>query len=94
MEWEKKWAGVIAAAQSVTHYSVRGQVLGRIPWAGTGPCGDCGVVRGQLHVVGNSVTQGSPPVGYPLCDMEQCPLCKGQALSCGCQLEPVFGEAA
>lgn len=34
------------------------------------PCHDCGVVNGQYHVSG--------------CDMEQCPNCHGQLLSCDC----------
>jgi DnaJ-class molecular chaperone len=34
-------------------------------------CHDCGVVQGQLHVP-----------GY---DMEECPACGGQAISCGCK---------
>jgi TIR domain len=38
-----------------------------------GPCGDCAALPGQYHA--------------PNCDMEQCPACGGQALSCDCQLE-------
>src|SRR6266436_4679064 len=33
-------------------------------------CGDCGVKEGQLHVL--------------RCDMETCPFCGNQLLSCGC----------
>lgn len=34
------------------------------------PCHDCGVHRGGLH--------------HPGCDMEECPKCHGQLISCGC----------
>lgn len=33
-------------------------------------CGDCGTPRGGLH--------------HPGCDMETCPRCRGQLISCGC----------
>ncbi len=35
-------------------------------------CGDCNVTNGQLH--------------HPSCDMEICPRCNGQSLSCDCVL--------
>jgi len=37
------------------------------------PCHDCEAIYGQFHCDG--------------CDMEQCPRCKGQYLSCDCKLE-------
>jgi hypothetical protein len=41
-------------------------------------CGDCGAERGEYHWIN--------------CDMEECPVCKGQRLSCGCRR--MKGESA
>src|SRR5687767_5810608 len=43
--------------------------LGRFP-----PCHDCGVLKGQYHVV-------------QMCDMERCPRCGGQVISCDCEYQ-------
>jgi len=44
----------------------------------TQPCGDCGVLRGELHLEG--------------CDIEICPRCSGQYLCCDCRLEEDWEE--
>jgi hypothetical protein len=43
------------------------------PEAGAGPCQDCGAPPGGIH--------------HPGCEIERCPRCSGQLLSCGC-MEP------
>ncbi len=68
----------IIEAQTIRHYTVEGQRFSRIPYGAEDhwqadwleSCGDCGVRAEQLHLVG--------------CDIEQCPRCRQQALSCGC----------
>ena len=61
-------------------YLIKGQLYDPIPfgnedddWVGDGDnptCGDCGCEIGELHL--------------PCCDIERCPCCHGQMLSCDC----------
>lgn len=44
------------------------------------PCGDCGVVRGELHLEG--------------CDIEACPRCGGQYLCCECRRDNEYEDEA
>lgn len=39
----------------------------------SGRCGDCGVSPGGAHHLG--------------CDLAECPVCRGQLLSCGCRFD-------
>jgi hypothetical protein len=58
-----------------TMIKIKGESLPAIPYQGERRCHDCNIAPGGNH--------------HLHCDMEDCPRCGGQLLSCGC-LE--FGE--
>lgn len=84
--WREYWLGQIAAAQDLPEYEIDGACYSRIPLGQessesklmTDPCHDCGITVGQLHVPG--------------CDVEMCPVCHGQAISCDCEYYPGDSE--
>ena len=77
--WRQAWFEDVKAAQRVTHYEIEGCSLPRIAYgqedadwgaAAGRTCHDCGVSPGQFHLPG--------------CDVERCPACKGQLITCKC----------
>ena len=74
----KGWPEKIEAAQLQTTVTVAGHERQRLRYGEEGddwgaderPCHDCAVVKGQLHVPG--------------CDVERCPRCGDQQISCEC----------
>ena len=79
--WKAIWAGKIRAAQLVRKFSIDGVQRERIRYGNEFPdwtideyretCHDCGVKLDQYHVAG--------------CDVEVCPVCGGQLISCDCR---------
>jgi hypothetical protein len=65
---------MLAAAGCTTNLTVRfgRKTMSTIEWPASekDPCGDCGVKPGYKH--------------HPGCDLERCPKCKGQIISCSC----------
>ena len=93
VEWRgmwvaKGWPEEFAEAQTVRTCMAKGIEMPRIPYgdedfdwgAAERPCHDCGALKGELHGFG--------------CDVEECPGCSEQRLSCDCEpLDDLDDEA-
>ncbi len=83
VQMRRDYADSLKAAQNLTLYASANSSAARIifgtetyPMAtsGSGVCPCCMAARGQLH--------------EPLCEREQCPVCKQQVMSCDCDFLP------
>ena len=80
------WPRKIEEAQKTPSYTIDGREIPRVRYgeepedwgANKTPCHDCAVVKGQFHVPG--------------CDVERCPVCGGQVITCDCPYEDDAGE--
>jgi hypothetical protein len=79
VQMRRDYAESLDAAQRLTHYASGVGLTPRIPFGretypmvtpGVDLCPCCSAARGQLH--------------EPLCEREQCPVCKLQVMSCNC----------
>ena len=72
------WPERIEEAQTIPTVSIGGREYPRIRYgdesddwgADRQPCHDCAAIKGQFHVIS--------------CDVERCPSCGGQAITCEC----------
>ncbi|MCU1243321.1 MAG: hypothetical protein JWO71_4047 [Candidatus Acidoferrum typicum] len=75
------WPEKIMAAQEIVSLTLKGRAIPRIRYgdehsgwgANQHPCGDCAVFKGELHV--------------PSCDIEECPSCGEQLITCACAFD-------
>jgi hypothetical protein len=75
------WPEKIVAAQKIVSLKLGDRDIPRIRYgkeqsdwnAASIPCHDCGVLESEFHV--------------PSCDVEECPLCAGQLITCDCQFD-------
>jgi hypothetical protein len=87
MSWnsdEPRWRGNNRPKIEPTQFIINSQEFDRCAYGAHADdldfptCDDCGVRRGKLHQLG--------------CDLEPCPRCDGQAISCDCFYDDDYKE--
>ena len=81
------WPEKIMAAQEIVSLALEGRAIPRIRYgeeqsdlnAAKIPCHDCAILKGEFHVPG--------------CDVEECPICGGQLLTCDCPFDDLAEDA-
>jgi len=82
IQMRRDYAESLEQAQRNSQYRVKDSLVPRIRFGtetypmvtpGTGLCPCCSAARTQLH--------------EPLCEREQCPVCKQQVMSCDCDIQ-------
>jgi hypothetical protein len=74
---EREMTGKVSCTVSVLHR--RGSVVEMVRWGrergwtACGPCHDCGTLPGGFHHLG--------------CDIQECPVCRGQMMGCDCRFD-------
>ena len=73
------WPEKIEEAQRISSCEIKGKSVSRVRYgdeegdwgSDNGPCHDCGVIKGEIHVEG--------------CDVERCAGCDAQRFGCDCE---------
>jgi hypothetical protein len=81
------WPAKIIAAQEMVSLKSEGRDIPRVRYgkeksdwnAGNTPCHDCSVLDGEFHV--------------PNCDVEECPVCGHQLISCDCEFDELASNS-
>jgi hypothetical protein len=83
VQMRRDYAESLELAQKTIYYRTNSSLVLRIRFGeetypmvtpGTGVCPCCSAARGQFH--------------EPLCEREQCPVCRQQVMSCDCDIYP------
>ncbi len=85
VEMIEGWPAKIEASQRQAYYTIAGQTYPRVrfgdddPRWGLRPCRDCGVLKGQFHVMN--------------CEYEKCPACGRSIAGHTCKIEELSEQS-